>query len=173
MPYRPSHLMKTLARGLPLPSGSPERALAEAIAHVSPLDIERAVHQGARPTPIALHQVFDRCLDSTGHLTVPMPRLIGCCRALDPRPADWKETDPRTGWTALRRAAALAAHPQALLWYQFLSRRGPRHWDLPEGPDRLSPLDLWHAKADEATRAHLPPLPPRSSGLEIRPLRPR
>lgn len=172
MPYKPSYLMQQMARGRPMPIGSPERDLDAAIDRLSPMDMEAAIHHGAHPSGQALHRLFDRCLGPHQQLSIPMDRLMSCCRALGRANVAWSTPDPRTGFTAARRAAELATHPQALAWYLFLRGQTCQRWDQPEGPDRHSLIEVWHAKASETLRAHLPPVPARDSSGPSRP-RPR
>lgn len=159
MPYNPAYLMQQMARGRPLPTGSPEHELTSAIDRLSPMDIDAAIQHGARPPRDVFHRLFDRCLSPSHSLTIPMDRLMACCRALSRAGAAWDSLDARTGVTALRRAADLADHPQALSWYLFLRGQRRYRWDQPESRDRQTLLEVWHAKASASMRAHLPPLP--------------
>lgn len=164
MPYSPSYLMQQMARGRPLPSGSPDPELHHAVARLSPLDIEAALHKGARADALdpqgraALHALLDQAGVEQGTLRVPMERLIACCRALLRQGASVMTTHPRTRETVLGRAAHLAAHPQALQWYRFWHDQRKGDWQAPQGPQRQSAWQAWAERASDDVRAALPPV---------------
>lgn len=165
MPYTPSHIAHELARGRPMPTGSPDPKLVRALEQGSPMDMETAIHQGANPGLMdgrgrtAFHILFDRAILPHGRLSMPMERLMACCRVLLRAPADVMRLHPSTGESVLQRTAELAAHPQALTWHAFWqgARRGS--WTVPERPGQPSALAAWHAKASPSVKARLPPLP--------------
>jgi hypothetical protein len=165
VPYSPSYVMRQLARGRPLPTGSPQPALHRAVSQLSPLSIDEALRQGAHPDSpdaqgrTALHALFDHA--GLGHpaLRPPMDRLIACSRSLLRAGASVHALHPIIRETVLGRTAVLAAHPQALVWWHFWRSMHPgaeRAWHTPQGIDRLSPLEAWRAHASPEVALFLP-----------------
>lgn len=163
MPYHPRYVMNQLARGRPMPTGSPDPDLARALEQLSVLAIEQAIGQGARPDSCdprgrsALHVLFDHAF-AGDRLTVHPQRLMACCRVVLRAGADPMRAHPATGQSALYRTAALAGHPMGRAWWHFLQEQRRGDWRAPGGRGLPSALAAWHAKAPIDLREHLPPL---------------
>jgi hypothetical protein len=165
MTYHPHYLMQQMARGRPLPAGSPDPDLFRALEQLSALDMDRFIRQGGRPDACdprgrtALHVLLDRAITPKGELTVSMERLISCFRVIVRQGCDTSRRHPVSGQTLLYRSAVLAGHPQATAWWHFLHGLQRGRWQEKGGRDLPSALEAWHAKASDEVRLYLPPLP--------------
>jgi hypothetical protein len=172
MPYRTSYIIKQMARGRPMPTGSPEPELHRAIEQISPRGIDDAIQHGAQVNSrdgrgrTCLHALFDQAIGPKGQLRISMDRFIFCCRSLMRENADVSARHPATGQSVLYRTSELADHPQAAAWLYFWRQIRRGNWAAPDGRGQLSPLAAWHEKANDAVRERLPPLPQTTIGKD-------
>lgn len=162
MGYSQKYIMQQLARGRPVPTGSPDPELFQAIRSLASRDIDDAVCQkGASPSAIdaqgrtAFHALLDRAQDGAGNLAADPQRVYFCIQALVRVRADLQRPCPRTGLSALARASFLAATPQGAQLFSLLGPLG--NWDRPERNGK-TPRQMWTEHAAPDLQARLTPI---------------
>jgi hypothetical protein len=161
MPYSNRYLMQQMARGKPVPSGSPEEDLSHAIERLSPMDIDRAFQVGATPSVRlrgrnAFHFMLDGCLHPQSHaIKGDVRRVLECVRALVRAQVRLDEIDPATGETAAARLAWIATPAVGAELVRLISPR-VSSWNAPSSSGGPSLLDVWRQRASSEVQAFLP-----------------
>lgn len=157
MSYSTRYILNQLARGKSIPRGSPDPELIEAASKLSPMDIEQALHKGARADArdgrgaTALHVLLEQAQLPRNKNN---PAVLACARALIRGNANVQERHPQTGMSALAVAGEMGDSSFAAPWYQLFRTRGD--WRRPDGSGK-SALEHWQDRAGPALLALLAP----------------
>lgn len=172
MPALPPLYLQSLGFFPPRRSGMAQHDLERALDRLSPLDMERAIHEGAtmhRPDAQGrspLNRLLDAA-ETSAHYANDLRRLIACVQVAFAHGASVIDRHPRTHETALCHAAKWAGHPMAPVWWRVWQPRG--HWQAAGSPEGKNALEVWRAQASPALLAHLPSPSISSSARRRRP----
>lgn len=153
MPFSTRYVIQQLARGRPVPGGSPEYLLHQALGRMSSMEMEDAIGKGARcDVPDSRgrssgHILLDHAFLPSGELSVDPRRLVACLRVLARHSAHWEARHPVTRTSVVERLIPLASHPvgpeiRALLARQlrWSTRVAGTEQTLAQAWDEASPL---------------------------------
>lgn len=159
MPPLSSLYLQSLGLSQPKRPGVAQHELERAIDRLSPLDMERAIREGAtlhRPDAQGrspLNRLLDEAQNNPYHAN-DLRRLIACVQVAFAQGASVIDRHPRTKETALYQAARWAGHPMATVWWRLWQPRG--HWQAAGNPEGKSALEAWRAQASPELLTHLP-----------------
>lgn len=160
MPYSPRYIMQQIARGRPVPSGSPDQDLVQALSRFCAMDIDRAFSAGANQWLTvqgknAFHFLIDQSIRSKGVGSANPRQIIECVRALARANVSLRERDPASGETAASRLSLLSG---PAIFAEILHILGPRmEWGAPSGRQDIGTVrDAWLSRVPEDLHSYIP-----------------